>query len=112
MGVMINSRYGKHHELELMCRIIAALPPNVRSEIKLFWCDSKATCSYSAIVKRPLNAQTYEMVGREIHDAACSFGGDHNGIDVGYSCEDDALWGDDGHRYSVHPHWNGDASCG
>jgi hypothetical protein len=74
MGVMINSRYGKHHELELMCRIIAALPPNVRSEIKLFWCDSKATCSYSAIVKRPLNAQTYEMVGREIHDAACSFG--------------------------------------
>jgi hypothetical protein len=50
-GVEITSRYQKADELELMGRIIDAMPPCVSARIESVWCDSKACHCYSITLK-------------------------------------------------------------
>jgi hypothetical protein len=73
---MVNSRYRKADELEVMRRMIFAPPPQFRAAVVEVFCDSKAAHSYlrhwslaSAIAKR-------------LDAAATKVCGGHNGIDA------------------------------
>jgi hypothetical protein len=78
-GVEISSRYFQAEEFEVMRAMILALPPQLRDLVTSIFCDSKATHSYSVMVRRWSAAAA---IGKWLDAAAASITGGHNGIDV------------------------------
>jgi hypothetical protein len=105
-GVNITSRYQKADELELMRALILALPPPFCSMVKSIWCDSKACCCYSVVLREWLPSRSFsnaaEIIGACLETTLKStrpFG--HNGIDISDAKHFDRSiylnpnWGDD-----------------
>jgi hypothetical protein len=67
-GVTVHSRYGLQHELDDMCRVLAAIPEWL-GFIRLIWCDSKACCAYDAQLVECADWESTQVVGRMVFDA-------------------------------------------
>lgn len=85
-GVRITSRYQKAYELELMGRIIDAMPPCVSAQIESVWCDSKACHCYSITLKPSAGharvEETAAVAAALFSNLALELHGGHNGIVV------------------------------
>jgi hypothetical protein len=105
-GVNITSRYQKADELELMRAVILALPSPFCGMVKSIWCDSKACCCYSVVLREWLSSRAFssaaEIIGSCLETTLKSmrpFG--HNGIDISDARRFDRSiylnpnWGDD-----------------
>jgi hypothetical protein len=87
-GVNITSRYQKADELDLMRALILALPPPFFGMVKSIWCDSKASCCYSVVLRERFSSPAVfpsaaEIIGACLETTLKSmrpFG--HNGIDI------------------------------
>jgi hypothetical protein len=106
-GVTITSRYQKAHEMELMRALILGLPPRLAEAVKSIWCDSKAGCCYSVVLRERFSSPAVFSSAAEIIGACLEttlksmrpFG--HNGIDISDAKHFDRSiylnpnWGDD-----------------
>jgi hypothetical protein len=86
-GVNITSRYQKADELDLMRALVLALPSPFCGMVESIWCDSKACCCYSVVLREWLSARAFssaaEIIGSCLETTLRSmrpFG--HNGIDI------------------------------
>ena len=86
-GVKITSRYQKAVELDLMRALILALPSPFCGMVESIWCDSKACCCYSVVLREWLSSRAFssaaEIIGSCLETTLRSmrpFG--HNGIDI------------------------------
>ena len=115
-GVKITSRYQKADELELMRAAILALPPPFHILVKSIWCDSKAGCCYSVVLREWSPSRTglpdeAEIIGSCLERTLRSmrpFG--HNGISIaadgGKFCGE---FGDPARSIYLNPNWGDDA---
>jgi hypothetical protein len=105
-GVNISSRYRKADKFELMRALILALPSPFFGMVESIWCDSKASCCYSVVLRKWVSARTFssaaEIIGSYLETTLRSmrpFG--HNGIDISDAKQFDRSiylnpnWGDD-----------------
>lgn len=92
-GVKITSRYQKQHELELMARVVSALPTPQLTGLASLWCDSKATASYIAEMKPGFDREelTFPLVA-ELSRQFRRLDGGHNDINVGETVTADPVW--------------------
>lgn len=95
-GVQVESRYAVLEEFNTMCRMIDAIPELAARRIKVIFCDSKATHTYTVTIGHHVWAQ---KIGNLLHQAAMTVSGGHNGIwvrvrgDVGDPvCDISAEW--------------------
>jgi hypothetical protein len=97
-GVRVSSRYQKRVEIECMTHAIAAMPEGMPEAIAGFWCDSKATHTYSVEMRPGFDRQEVtrpiaEWLGRWMRTKH----GGHNGIFVGQHGEGaDPEWDESG----------------
>jgi hypothetical protein len=115
-GVNITSRYQKAAELDLMRALIMALPPPFYILVKSIWCDSKAGCCYSVVLREwspsraglPLDA---EIIGSCLETTLRSrrpFG--HNGISIAADRgKFYGEFGDPARAIHLNPNWGDDA---
>jgi hypothetical protein len=115
-GVTITSRYQKADELDLMRALILALPPPFYILVKSIWCDSKASCCYSVVLREWPPSRTglpdeAEVIGSCLERTLRSmrpFG--HNGISIaadgGKFCGE---FGDPARSIYINPNWGDDA---
>jgi hypothetical protein len=50
-GVIVSSPYGKADELETMVKFVQRLTVGQVGQVATIWCDSKATCCYSVVLR-------------------------------------------------------------
>src|SRR5215813_7312497 len=50
-GVIVSSRYGKADELETMAKFVQRLTVDQVGQVATIWCDSKATCCCSIVLR-------------------------------------------------------------
>ena len=77
-GILVESRYGKAHEIELMLVMVMALPERLRQLLVSIFCDSKAPCCYTVEVRRGCRKSDAAQIARGLEIAS----GGHNGITV------------------------------
>ncbi|WP_417211707.1 hypothetical protein [Antarctobacter sp.] len=94
-GVQIESRWAVLAELDIMRRIVDALPELMARRLEIIWCDSNAGACYTVTVRPGLWVPALRWV---IADAVMEAGGGHNGImveaDGGNGCDIDLDWGE------------------
>jgi hypothetical protein len=76
-GVDITSRYDVSKELELMQRVIEAVPEIVRDQIKSMDCDSNCQACYSVVLRR-WNSGEAEAIAKYVDSALVIFDGGYN----------------------------------
>jgi hypothetical protein len=76
-GIEISSRYDKANELELMRRIVLALP--LACGVKSMFCDSKAGHCFSVVLRR-WDEQMARAIASDMEHAVMLYAGGHNGI--------------------------------
>jgi len=97
-GVNLSSRYGKARELELMARVVKALPVEYVGLIRSIWCDSKACACYAVSLNGCTSEQSV-MLAEQLDHWFCEFSSGHNGISID---------GPAGTSRFVDCHWPGD----
>ena len=105
LGVVLESRYSKAHELGVMQNAVHLMPPDVRDEIVSIFCDSKCGASY--IITVGTNTAPVTRIASEFHRIISDVGRGHNGFDLRMKGKNDS-WGDV--VLSQDPFWNDD--CG
>lgn len=96
LGVSISSRYGKHHELDEMADMVAALPPRLRRAIDHIWCNSKQGAQYNVAMRDGKDVEAITaQIGAFMEEAAFRRSGGHNGIWIGGTTVIGPEWVDD-----------------
>lgn len=95
-GVRLESRWAVLRELNVMKRIVDAMPELMSRRLETIWCDSKAGSTYTVTVKDKLWVPDLKWV---ISDAVVDADGGHNGIYID---------GDTPAGINVDPYWPGD----
>jgi hypothetical protein len=104
-GVVLESRYGKAHELELMRQLILDLPPTLRHAVTRIYCDS----DWFHVVLR--DCEDGASIGERIAASALAHNGGHNSIWLTALDPDDpdsALGNPDEFQIEIGPDWNND----
>ena len=101
-GIQISSRYNKIFELDAMCAMVNAIPPELCGNVRQIFCDSQACALYEVAVRR-WDPFAMEAICHALHMAAVQSSRGHNGIHVnaddkphGWSVHLDPWWGEEG----------------
>ena len=95
-GVRLESRWAVLRELDVMKRIVDAMPELMSRRLETIWCDSKASSTYTVTVKDKLWVPDLKWA---ISDAVVNAAGGHNGVyvdgDAPAGMDVDPYWPDD-----------------
>jgi hypothetical protein len=92
-GIELSSRYSKADEFETMTKVIHALPPWARQEIKSIFCDSKCGSDYLVILHRWCD-NCAQLIGAYLRVALRAINGGFNGLYVRNFSKDSIFGGD------------------
>jgi len=93
-GVIVSSRYQKAAELEAMIKIVERLRANQVGQVATIWCDSKATCCYSVVLRhKHLPKALAQDIFETLRQACIDIVGGYNCLTL--SEPDDSIFGGD-----------------
>lgn len=93
-GVAISSRYDKSDEYVVMAALINWLPPELRDRMMSIYCDSKAVCTWSIVLKK-CDEITFDEIKTLINSGLIRLDGGHNGVYFTFETASGAPPGDD-----------------
>jgi hypothetical protein len=93
-GVLLESRYDKAHEYDVMAAMVEHLSPSLRSRVRAIFCDSKMTASYAVTLRGDCKVGDANEIGRQLGHACGEQQGGHNGIVLSGAVGAEDVWVD------------------
>lgn len=80
-GVILKSRYKKLHELDIMAKVVDAVP-DAAGYIKSIWCDSKGCCFWEVFYNSKCPKHLMKHLSEQISNAFIEIDNGYNGLTV------------------------------